>query len=285
MAYKFRIIKIPNYSVIKGLSGRSPFCYPSQRQDTIPHQKVGPVLGIRSGEKVLFFAGGFGDWARAIADEKVEVHYTDVLKQVVGWMKRSKRKGGVASVRTKDAVWLPEERCDWVVSFEPVPLTGRALPITMLRALVKSKGMKLVYSPSGRNFFPEPWRILRRLLNTVKAVYDVGVEKKTPKIRSSDRDGVVGEIRHIVFSVYTNPEARRKAEIDLEVIGLLQPRKRDERVVSRQTAVKTIMRKLSHLNATESEIREAINRIRLFTKKVYALEKEKYLAQAKIKLN
>jgi hypothetical protein len=186
---------------------------PGARQAISPSPEgLSKNLGIKPGSTINFFAAGYGDWARALANDN-KVHYSDLDIGLVGKYGRDKR---FVSGLMIDGSSRPRIRgqFDWSVSFEPIPMHKIGLTMSLVRSLINNRGAKIIYgSMDHRERLGWLDETLGRLKSaygfehdrTVKTVEDVGLKKQQ-------------EIE--VITVLTNPKTRGKAWTDLSVLEI-----------------------------------------------------------------
>lgn len=127
--------------------GWSAFHYIEKMQSLVPTDvRLAQKIGIRPGEKVLVFAGSYGEWAKALSTF-CEVHYTDISKEMISHAQQNNR-GNVRSFHRWPAELAPRKpgKFDWSFSFEPYPLVQESatLPLVLLRSMLNKQGAKIV---------------------------------------------------------------------------------------------------------------------------------------------
>jgi len=183
-------------------------------------------MGLRPGAKVLFFAGGAGNWADALAKGGVEVHYSDASKPMVEHARKSFAGGGIKSFSRADAMAWPQKqvRYDRFVSFEPIPLQSASLPVAMLRAIAYSGGMTVAYGDVHAHKGED---LLNNVMRRFNSVYGapVRVEEKriTAKPEGMGTAERMGGSAPVSFYHTDSPaeEKRRLARIDLGVLAAI----------------------------------------------------------------
>jgi len=120
-------------------------------QDLVP-RSVNPSLNL-STNKILFFAGGAGDWAYCFAQNGISVHFTDSSSEIIRKVKK-KFPNSFTEIEVSDAIKLPKHKTDeLMISFEPTPLYGGPLLFFLPRALALSKGVIII---QRQNLSPSP---------------------------------------------------------------------------------------------------------------------------------
>jgi len=200
----------------------APHSESRRRQDLIPRDAALPEkMGLKPGTKVLFFAGAAGDWANALAERGVEVHYSDASKAMVEYAKRRFPGTKIRSFRSGDAIRWPEKiRYDRVVSFEPIPLEASSLPIALLRAIAHSGGATLAYYREGGS--------VELAMKALSKIYGAGFRHEAKSVAGAWlSDDVRMASNYVDFYHLDAPgaEGRRLAEIDLKVLAALGDRK------------------------------------------------------------
>lgn len=254
--------KIPYYkALLAGTRGWKVKQFRRGMQATSPEEPVLEKLGLKKGERILVIAGGLGNWARALAEEGAEVHFSDASREVVNWVRE--RRGKIKKNSTADALRWPAIRYDWVFSFEPHPLRDSSLPFTLLRSLAKTRGTKLVYrkylitlkiAPSSEL---DLYKRVRPLIRFISINYGAVLSEQKKEIFSTTylEPQEKRFVEHKIITLESNPEAARKAELDLQIISLLQRKQ--------ITSVSKIMQeeRIKRMKATRKEILESIKRI------------------------
>lgn len=203
-------------------------------QDYAPAQLVTKKLGMKKGEKVLVFAGYYGEWASALS-HSTQVTYTDPSKEFAKLYAR-KHKG--AWVRAVPAELVPSRfaNYDWSFSFEPFPVAENGgLFHSMTRALLNNKGAKIVLSNQDltRN------QNLRRTVDLIAKIYGAKVSASKFSLdvvrvmdsilmtQQSDAENLKisealpkKENLHLI-TLLTNPLARKRARLDISVENII----------------------------------------------------------------
>ncbi len=240
------IYKVPNYRKISGT--KQPWLVKdwSGPQHNAPGEELHEKLAIEPGSKVLFFAGATGDWAHALS-RTTEVHYTDASKEMAQFAKGRFGLRGIRSFRTVDAVqWPAKDRYDYVVSFEPYPLSSR-LPLIAVRALAHAKGMRIV-NPLAYDHY----------LDRLMWVYKARSSYKEKKI--TDRHG--DEVKVSLWQLDSTPDARTAAQLDLKVIHALQRRG----AITMNRLTKLLSRK--GITSSKEELESSLRRIDLLARQM-----------------
>jgi hypothetical protein len=185
----------------------------SVHQSCVPQDaRLFQKLGILPKQKILFFAGCYGDWAGQLA-QQCEVHYTDISKSMTRFVK-TQRPEHIRSFRTRPAELQPRRpfRYDWSFSFEPHPLTGsKGSPfrLALLRSLLNTRGAKIVFKPyslQSSNF---------QEMKEVAKIYGAKARSRLVIIRSKE---VHAGVKLEVMTLETNSKARKKAALDVKVL-------------------------------------------------------------------
>ncbi|MDP3742010.1 MAG: hypothetical protein Q8R15_01710 [Candidatus Micrarchaeota archaeon] len=193
--------------------GTKQDAYPTQREryDQPSYWSIPPK------SKVLFFAGAAGDWAHELA-HTMEVHYTDASKAMTQHAQTrfgDNRTARIKSFRTANAMrWPVKLEYDYLASFEPAPLI-EIIPLITLRALAHSKGIRIARSGLLMDK-------LYKIGPKMKALYAANYLDHTSEMEIEDYTGRIGSKHVDIWSVNTTPEAKKRAELDLKVIALLQ---------------------------------------------------------------
>lgn len=227
------------------------------RQTTAPaDERLHEKLGIENDSKILVLAGCMGDWANALAERAI-VRYTDSSKEMTDYVKARFPSTRIAQFSTTDALKWPIENYDWVFFFEPIPLQGKALAISLLRALAKAKGAKIVFSNVNLGAEPETMTDVERICEIYGA--RLNVRKEDITCRYGERYDEYREVGHSITTLFATPESRKKAELDLKLIWLLQGRK--------AVGLKELLSnpEVKRLKARRKEVVRALERINLFS--------------------
>ncbi len=191
-------------------------------QDFVPQDaQLSQKIGIMPNDKVLFFAGGHGDWANALS-LFAEVHYTDISREMLDFVKQQK-PGQIRSFRRQAAELAPRiaEKYDWSFSFEPYPIADvNTIPLVFLRALLNKKGAKMVFvNPSQYDFEK---RINPSALMSFADSYGAGFQLKKIFIQGQRRYHTEPEaIPCVVITILTNSKSQKLAHTDLAVLHQL----------------------------------------------------------------
>jgi hypothetical protein len=203
-------------------------------QDYVPVETVTKKLGIKKGEKVLVFAGYYGDWANALS-HSTQLTYTDPSKEFANLYAR-KHSGARVKAVAAELVPLRPKKYDWSFSFEPFPVAQNGgLLHSMTRALLNNKGAKVVLSNQdlSRN------QIMQKTIDSIAKIYGakVGVSKfslnvmrvmdSLSMIQKSDAENLrisealpKKENLHLI-TLLTNPIARKRARLDISVGNII----------------------------------------------------------------
>ncbi len=104
-------------------------------------------LGIQKGEKIIYFMGCYGDWAKAIS-KQTHLTYTDATRSIIDFAKE-KNKGNIKQFKLITAEMAPQRPMiyDWSFSYEPIPLlAAKTLKLNLTRSLLNKKGGKIIFS-------------------------------------------------------------------------------------------------------------------------------------------
>lgn len=112
-------------------------------QDFVP-RRAARELGLETGSKVLFFAGGAGDWADCLARESIRIFFTDKSKEIINSVK-AKFPASFVEIKQIDAMKFRIRNRDlMLISFEPLPMYGNLFILFLLRALSFAKGVIII---------------------------------------------------------------------------------------------------------------------------------------------
>jgi hypothetical protein len=218
------------------LGDKRGYGWPAQdkHQGVIPDDpQLGKKIGFSPKERILVFAGSYGDWASSLS-RFAEVHYTDVSPSMTNYA-RLKFPSNVRSFRARPAELQPRKkgRFDWSFSFEPFPIMDRGtISLVLLRSLLNNKGAKIVFGGIHSRYGIED---LSRDLMKLRRNYRIRTEKRSFWIAAKDSGGRSGFSSFIsILTVFTNPHAQRKAQLDLKVLQLLNSADKTGRVITNQ---------------------------------------------------
>jgi hypothetical protein len=173
-------------------------------------------LGLKKREKILFFARSYGEWAKSIA-KQTELTYTDATKEMIEHVKKS--KGKIKNFKQILSEIIPQRPMiyDWSISYEPIPLiTTNTLKISLTRSLLNRKGAKIIFSsifkPSGKEALNQAIKI--------SEIYGTKTEKKIIEIQTHLNGRKIPHTITII-TLNTNPNARKKAFLDLRVLNTI----------------------------------------------------------------
>ncbi len=218
-------------------------------------------LGIERGSKILFLAGCYGDWAKALAEDKNQVTYSDVSMEMVKGIKQSSKGKKLKATRILEASQWPRKpnKYDWSISFEPLPLFNQ-LPLMLMRSLLNQKGAKIIYGGlvgnvgNLRKYYIEgTMRITKRIAELYNASYE-----KSASLVSSLRWDEMEKIT--IITLKTSKEARRKAWIDIQVLKAIRPkRKQKKQTITIDSLLKS--ERIKRLKISKKELIESLNRL------------------------
>lgn len=250
-SFRRRRFKEAAWGVPVGLSHKNPLAV--QQQVVPADQKLGQKLGIAKSDRVLVFAGYFGDWAQALSHH-AHVTYSDIGKTMTAFVKTHK-PGRIERFWARPAQALPHARgqFDWSFSFEPYPLRYEgSLDMALARSLLNRKGA-IIVNASSSNASNLPNRPFSNLVNVVAKIY--GANARSSVLRIWTKGGTSRVLTPLGVDVLrSNMRARKRARIDLEVYKMVFNAKRRFRAISDEE----ICRKL---NISPSELEQSRNRL------------------------
>lgn len=205
----------------------------------IEEEKV-RMLGLREGERVLCIAAFFADWAKALKEGGLIVDYNEVSREILDYVKA---RMNFNEFILSDYVYVPRKKdyYDWTFSFEPVGAKA-GLPIAILRSLLNKKGCKLVIFPRLKGGKPvgKKTENFPKILHTFTKVYGVETKIEDVFIASHKIGGKNIESSHRVFTIFTDENAKKLAEKDLEV--LFNNEKGNREVLQRLQALGSLLK-------------------------------------------
>jgi protein-L-isoaspartate O-methyltransferase len=209
------------------------------RQAIVPKDpRLLEKLGIEKGERILVFAGCYGDWASALARTGAKVTYTDSSPRMAKYAKRRFKKSRVEGFRARDAALQPRRKnlYDWSFSFQPIPLEHKALPFALIRSLLNKKGAIIA------SFGSASWD-----LALIAKVYGASLN-----LKAADISNIGGEPNGVaVATLRTNHKAQAMAGQDLRVQNAIE---KLDSINYAELAKK--------LGLSEKQIEESIRRLR-----------------------
>ena len=167
-------------------------------------------LGIASSDRLHFFAAASGDWARALA-HKCTVHASDASERQADFLRKNMGNlRSVTKIAAEIAMLRNHGRFDWLVSYEPYPITDRvySFECVMRNALLNRKGLKMVFSLEQNSLQQEHGIPLR--MAAFAKLYGAKIKTDNVSIGTSS-----GPQDFRVYTLHTNEKARQLAHVDL----------------------------------------------------------------------
>ena len=195
----------------------------SKESKTHRHQRTTPKdkdllkkLSINEGDKILVFAGYYGDWAAALADAGCEVTYSDISKELTEYCK-SKFNNKIKNYIVSDysSINLSEGQYDFTFSFEPISDGAGSLLLGIIRSLVNKKGVILIHYPR-KNKPKESYFWMEDIANMFSAKYD----SREEFIEGIEQDGKVVNKNHIIRIITSTEDSRKYTELFVKLIRL-----------------------------------------------------------------
>ncbi len=244
-------------------------------QAIVPMSKgLSKILGIERGSRILFFAGCYGDWADALARDGNHVIYSDVSRNMVREVNKPHYFRQFEEARVLEASQWPRKpkRYDWSVSFEPVPLVDKGLPLAVMRSLLNRKGVKLIFGSS----YLGTLEIVHKLMREIAYIYGAKCRKKSTWVR----DIYEGRRKVIVLTLVTNEEARRKAWIDVQVLKAVRSKRKQNE--SPRWMLEDLLgsERIKRLGISREELIESLNRLEKIAS--YIAEVSSFKGSAKV---
>jgi hypothetical protein len=169
-------------------------------------------LGIDKGDRVLFIAGYYGDWANSIAKAGAKTTYSELSKNLVDYARR--KFGGNKNIEkfiSANYVDVPkkEGEFDWTVTFESIGI-NTGLPLAAVRSLRNRKGFKIIH-------YPRIKKPLEKYSNyrEISRAYGARFERRSVFIKGTDQNLHPLRRSHLVTTITTNDRARRMSKEDL----------------------------------------------------------------------
>jgi hypothetical protein len=184
-----------------------------KKHSTMPlkNQNVANKLGLKTTDKVHYFASFSGEWAKAIANDVQQLDASDITNFWADKLKKDKDKiNRVSELPAEIHNPLPEYY-DWSVSFEPIPLLySGGLEPTIRAGLLNKKGIKLIFSSV---VFDNINRLFQKRIIALSRIYKFNVKIDITEI---DTNRLNQEPIELV-TITTNDVARKQAELDISV--------------------------------------------------------------------
>ena len=202
-----------NWSAASAYDNGKKIIKKNRSQRTIPcDEDLLKKLGLRKSEKILVFAGYYGEWANELANAGCRVVYSDVSKSLTEYARRKYPR--IKRAVCRDYIWLPEKEkaYDWSFSFEPVG-GKQGLVIAIIRGLMNNKGVKIVHYP--RENKPGDAYLRYKL---VARVYGCGFGRNSVYISGRGMFGERLDEEHIITSFRTNEGVKRNVREDLKTL-------------------------------------------------------------------
>jgi hypothetical protein len=203
--------------------------------------KLNEKLNLSTNERVHFFCAYSGEWAHTIAEQGAIVDVSDIAPEQLTKYDTFNRVSGLPAEMHN----VMPEYYDWSISFEPIPLFfgGQEKALDTLRiGLLNKKGIKIIFR---KDYWYDGYIWA---LNQICEKY--GLTLKTEEIEINDNQ----ENKYFIFTIKTNPKARRLAEIDI-FVERMAFRLKDK---DPEQAIKYMAR---ILGITEQEVLESLERI------------------------
>jgi hypothetical protein len=223
-AYKPKLTRIQSYKErLKEIDVLWNIRKKNHSQSTTPiDPNLSNKLGLRKKDKILYFAGCYGDWAKAIAHQ-TELTYTDATKSVLEYAKE-RNKEGIKKFKLITAEMVPQRPMiyDWSVSYEPIPLVMKdTLKFSLTRSLLNKKGAKIIYSP----FFEIERSDALKQIEKVSRIYSTQLDIKKINVNTNSKHWTNTSTLINIITLRTNPIARRKAFLDLRILNAVDREK------------------------------------------------------------
>lgn len=231
----------------------------SKKHNLIPKdKKLFEKIGLDIGERIHYFASFSGEWAKALAEQGLNVDASDVSKQRVDKLKRDPKKVNpfVRQLPAQIHNIVPNYY-DWSVSFEPHPLLETGLRYVIRTALLNRKGLKIILGPHSKNYGE-----YKRICQMVAKLYGAQIPDKlesttiSGKLQTDQERYTSGDHNILIITILTNPEARRKAELDIFVERKLEKYSGDKYEFIKKIA--------KEFNISEKKITESVERVTIF---------------------
>jgi hypothetical protein len=244
-------------------------------QDHVPVElNLHSKIGISKGSKVHVFAGYYGNWTHALADEVKRVRYTDASKEFTSIAKERGAKN--VSYKTIAAELAPVRRnaFDWSFSFEPFPLLGhKGIFQTTSRSLLNKKGLKVLFSEREK----DRGKDLIEAISFIAGIYKAKLSTKKIRlsaVKTSDKlnDSITfPRIREFsVVTLLTNPLARENVFLDLRVQNLVDKaiKKSNPSAYNREAPLTESKKEASTIRTQKKDFEFAVKMIPVLSKQL-----------------
>ncbi|MDD5331655.1 MAG: hypothetical protein PHE43_02440 [Candidatus Nanoarchaeia archaeon] len=185
-------------------------------QATAPEDpKLLQKLGVKKGEKVLFIAGYYADWASFLVKKGVKVDYNDVSEQMIDYVKKNiKIKFNKYIHSNYELIPKKEKEYDWTITFEACG-GSQGLPIAYLRSLLNNKGGILILFYQRGGHMGSKWKRYPSIVKKLAKIYNTTFSIKEMKIVGRKKGGPRSSLLHRVYIIRTNNQARELVKKDL----------------------------------------------------------------------
>jgi hypothetical protein len=254
-----KIIAEPEERFYKGYYHKNGRFYKKnvKTQATLPDdENLLEKLSLKPNEKVLFIAGYYGNWAKALAKYGINVYYSDVSKNLVDWARKSLKERNIKRYFVSDYTLIPSKKMeyDWTFSFEPIG-AKQGLPIAMLRSLLNKGGGKLVVYPrlmaqGGINHYKSS-RPLTDIIKLLSRIYNTKYRIERKLISGKTQNGEMTIKNHVIITIFSNNLARKNAEFDLKILNIVKNKKYMD-----------LLETSKNINSSEEEIKQSLKRIK-----------------------
>lgn len=234
--------------------------YPSKHSFSPKDPVLLKKIGIKEKDRVYYFAGFEGSWAKAIASFGPEVTFTDISKHYVEKAKESGFR--YQRVLRKEAGRYPRKplRYDWSFSFEPFPVLRDNPLMPVMRGLLNKKGLKFVVFGKGwkkpiKHYLNSKIFPLCNLYGAKLVFSETKTKGKTPG--SAEKNASL-----MIVTVHSNNNARQKAWLDLLVrkrIRFLKMKSVDKAVLEALLKDSWLKKQLLNSGVSEQSIQSQIN--------------------------
>lgn len=195
-------------------------------QHVIPRDnKLAKKLGIPAKSKIIVFAGCYGDWANQLG-RRNNVHYSDIDPNMVEWV--NAYQNNIQKHIIADAGTIPSKTRQYDYSFSFEPIFGETTTkLAIMRSLLNNAGGIITERPGIIEVYSKV--NIEDTMNKLAKVYGANYEKKRTEINGEfftelvRNKGVYNtkKININLHKITTNPQARKKAAIDILVLSVL----------------------------------------------------------------
>jgi len=177
-------------------------------------------LGIKKGAKVLAIAGYYGSWASKMAKLGAKVSYNDISNSMVHYAKN--RYGNLFQkyiLGNFEKISQKSNEYDWTFTFESCG-GKQGLPIAYIRSLLNYRGgiLVLFYNEEHKSHMGGKPKSYPNIVKNLAKVYSADYSIRKIDVLGSRKGNPVKMLPHFIYTLKSNDNARRKADLDMKVL-------------------------------------------------------------------